>query len=59
MSAIKPDWAVKFSITKYVPLSSYWFYEFVYKVIGLIFKGVFGTILNVLNFKESDTLLGT
>ena len=56
---MKPDWAIKFSITKCVPLSSYWLHDLVYKLIGLTFKGEFGTTLIVLNFKELDALLGT
>ena len=59
MSPMKSDGAVKFSVTKSVPLFSYWFYDFVYKVMSPTFKGVFGTILNVRTAKELDALLGT
>ena len=65
MSPMKSDEAVKFShfsVMKSVPLLSYWFYDFVYKVrvmMSLTFKGLFETILNVQTAKELDALLGT
>ena len=61
MSRMKSDGAVKFSVTKSVPLFSYFFYasDHVYKVVSLTFNGEFGTILNVRTAKELDALLGT
>ena len=40
MSPMKSDAAVTFSVTKYVPLFSYWFYDFVYKVMSPTCMGV-------------------
>ena len=62
MSPMKSDGALKFSVMKSVPLLSYWFFYFVYKVrvmMSLTFKGLFETILNVQTAKELDALLGT
>ena len=50
MSPMKSDGTVKFSVTKPVPLFSYWFFDFVYNVMSPTFKA----ILNVLTAKELD-----
>ena len=38
MSPMESDAAVKFGVTKYVPLFSNWFHDFVYKVMSPTFK---------------------